>query len=109
MSQENALLRRQQMSDYLGSQSQLMEGYNQLSGLENQVGQDQIVANWIDTLPDAQLKALYYGNPELARDEFIKSKTSTTLADSVQILTGRQIKNLPLSDRAKLGFEMKQH
>ena len=104
MAQENALLRRQQVSDYLGSQSQLMEGYNQLSGLENQVGQDQIVANWIDTLPDAQLRALYYGNPELARDEFIKSKTSTTLADSVQILTGRQIKNLPLSDRAKLGF-----
>jgi len=100
MSQENALLRRQQMSDYLGSQSQLMEGYNQLSGLENQVGQDQIVANWIDTLPDAQLRALYYGNPELARDEYIKSVTDinkVTPSDITKLHARKEL--LDLSDQ----------
>tara|TARA_R100000808_G_scaffold24356_1_gene55912 strand:+ start:1347 stop:3233 length:1887 start_codon:yes stop_codon:yes gene_type:complete len=108
MSQENALLRRQQMSDYLGSQSQLMEGYNQLSGLENQVGQDQIVANWIDTLPDAQLRALYYGNPELARDEMIKSfasPTALTPQKTTKVLSREALLRLSDSDLQFMGVD----
>ena len=108
MAQENALLRRQQVSDYLGSQSQLMEGYNQLSGLENQVGQDQIVANWIDTLPNAQLRALYYGNPELARDEMIKSfasPTALTPQKTTKVLSREALLRLNDSDLQFMGVD----
>ena len=108
MSQENSLLRRQQMSDYLGSQSQLMEGYNQLSGLENQIGQNQIVSNWIDTLPNAQLRALYYGNPELARDEMIKSfasPTALTPQKTTKVLSREALLRLNDSDLEFMGID----